>query len=149
MKYLFDTNIISDLYDTSTKQHLTIIERLNTLSDLDSLAISIVTLYELEYACANAPDDKKVIIRNDINHLKANFEVAPLSIVSAEMFGVLKKQFKDSRMISKENIKKHNIDIMLASCAICDNYTMVSADKIFPVLKQFYNGLYIEDWTIR
>jgi predicted nucleic acid-binding protein len=149
MKYLFDTNIISDLYDTSTKQHLTIIERLNTLSDLDSLAISIVTLYELEYACANAPDDKKVIIRNDINHLKANFEVAPLSIVSAEMFGVLKKQFKDSRMISKENIKKHNIDIILASCAICDNYTMVSADKIFPVLKQFYNGLYIEDWTIR
>lgn len=149
MKYLFDTNIISDLYDTSTKQHLTIIERLNTLSDLDSLAISIVTLYELEYACANAPDDKKVIIRNDINHLKANFEVAPLSIVSAEMFGVLKKQFKDSRIISKENIKKHNIDIMLASCAICDNYTMVSADKIFPVLKQFYNGLYIEDWTIR
>ena len=149
MKYLFDTNIISDLYDTSTKQHLTIIERLNTLSDLDSLAISIVTLYELEYACANAPDDKKVIIRNDINHLKANFEVAPLSIVSAEMFGVLKKQFIDSRMISKENIKKHNIDIMLASCAICDNYTMVSADKIFPVLKQFYNGLYIEDWTIR
>lgn len=149
MKYLFDTNIISDLYDTSTKQHLTIIERLNTLSDLDSLAISIVTLYELEYACANAPDDKKVIIRNDTNHLKANFEVAPLSIVSAEMFGVLKKQFKDSRMISKENIKKHNIDIMLASCAICDNYTMVSADKIFPVLKQFYNGLYIEDWTIR
>jgi predicted nucleic acid-binding protein len=149
MKYLFDTNIISDLYDTSTKQHLTIIERLNTLSDLDSLAISIVTLYELEYACANAPDDKKVIIRNDINHLKANFEVAPLSIVSAEMFGVLKKQFKDSRMISKENIKKHNIDIMLASCAICDNYTMVSADKIFPVLKQFYNGLYVEDWTIR
>jgi predicted nucleic acid-binding protein len=116
MKYLFDTNIISDLYDTSTKQHLTIIERLNTLSDLDSLAISIVTLYELEYACANAPDDKKVIIRNDINHLKANFEVAPLSIVSAEMFGVLKKQFKDSRMISKENIKKHNIDIMLAGC---------------------------------
>jgi len=30
MKYLFDTNIISDLYDISTKQHLAIIERLNT-----------------------------------------------------------------------------------------------------------------------
>ena len=148
MNYLFDTNIISDLYDTGSKQHPAIIERLNALSDSDSLAVSIVTLYELEYAYANAPDDKKVIIRNDINHLKANFEVAPLSIASAEMFGVLKKQFKDSRMISKENIKKHTIDIMLASCAICDNYIMVSADKIFPALKQLYNGLYIEDWTL-
>ena len=148
MKYLFDTNIISDLYDTSTKQHLAIIERLNALSNSDSLAISIVTLYELEYAYANAPDAKKVIIKNDIDHLKANFEVAPLSIASAKIFGILKKQLKDSSMISKENIKKHNIDIMLASCAICDNYIMVSADKIFPVLKQFYNGLYIEDWTV-
>ena len=148
MNYLFDTNIISDLYDTGSKQHPAIIERLNALSDSDSLAVSIVTLYELEYAYANAPDDKKVIIRNDINHLKANFEVAPLSIASAEIFGVLKKQFKDSRMISKENIKKHTIDIMLASCAICDNYIMVSADKIFPALKQIYNGLYIEDWTL-
>ena len=148
MNYLFDTNIISDLYDTGSKQHPAIIERLNALSDSDSLAVSIVTLYELEYAYANAPDDKKVIIRNDINHLKANFEVAPLSIASAEMFGVLKKQFKDSRMISKENIKKHTIDIMLDSCSICDNYIMVSADKIFPALKQLYNGLYIEDWTL-
>ena len=148
MNYLFDTNIISDLYDTGSKQHPAIIERLNALSDSDSLAVSIVTLYELEYAYANAPHDKKVIIRNDINHLKANFEVAPLSIASAEIFGDLKKQFKDSRMISKENIKKHTIDIMLASCAICDNYIMVSADKIFPALKQIYNGLYIENWTL-
>ena len=148
MKYLFDTNIISDLYDASAKQHLTIIERLNALSDLDRLAISIVTLYELEYAYTNAPDAKKIIIKNDINHLKANFEVVPLSIASAEIFGVLKKRFKDSNLISKENIKKHNIDIMQASCAIFNNYIMVSADKIFPVLKQFYDGLIIEDWTL-
>ena len=95
----------------------------------------------------NASSIKKVIIRNDINHIKANFEMASLSIASAEMFGVLKKQFKDSSMISKENIKKHTIDIMLASCAISDNYIIVSNDKIFPLLKQFCNGLYIENWT--
>jgi predicted nucleic acid-binding protein len=147
MKYLFDTNIISDLYDTSTRHHSAIIQKLNALSDSDSLAVSIVTLYEWEYAHANAPDDKKAVIRNDINHLKANFEVAPLSVGSAEMFGNLKKQFKDSRMISKENIKKHNIDIMLASCAICNDYIIVSADKIFSALKQVSKGLQTEDWT--
>jgi len=60
----------------------------------------------------NTPDNKKVIIRNDINHLKANFEIAPLSIAGAEMFGVLKKKFKDSSIISKENIK----NIISTSC---------------------------------
>ena len=50
MNYLFDTNIISDLYDTSSKHHLTIIERFKGLSNSDSLAISILTIYELEYA---------------------------------------------------------------------------------------------------
>ena len=148
MKYLLDTNIISDLYDTSTQQHSAIIQRFNTLSNSDCLAISMVTLYELEYAYANAPDDKKVVIRNDINHLKANFEVAPLSQDSAALFGVLKKQLKDNCMISKENIKKHNIDLMLASCAICEHYTMVSADKIFTVLQKFHDALYVEDWTL-
>lgn len=50
MKYLFDSNVISDLYDISAKCHLTIIKRLNSLSNSDSLAISILTLYEFEYA---------------------------------------------------------------------------------------------------
>ncbi len=103
MKYLFDTNIISDLYDASAKQHSAIIQRLNVLSNSDGLAISIVTLYEWEYAYANAPNDKKVTLRNDINHIKANFEVAPLSVGSAEIFGLLKKQFKDSHMRHLQN----------------------------------------------
>jgi predicted nucleic acid-binding protein len=102
----------------------------------------------LEYAYCNAPEDKKVIIRNDINHLQSHFEILPLSLSNAEVFGVLKKKFRDSRMISKENIKKHNIDIMLASCAICENYCLVSADGIYQDLKQFADGLYVEDWTV-
>lgn len=82
MNYLFDTNIISDLYDISSKQHLTIIERFNTLSNSDGLAISILTIYELEYAYGNAPATKKITLRNDINHIKENFEIASLSIAS-------------------------------------------------------------------
>ncbi len=147
MNYLFDTNIISDLYDTSSKQHLSIIEKFKSLASSDTIAISILTLYELEYAYGNAPSDKKIILRNNINHIKANFDIASLSITSAELFGVLKKQFKDSSMISRENIKKHTIDIMLASCAISDNYIIVSNDKIFSALQNLYNELNIENWT--
>jgi predicted nucleic acid-binding protein len=148
MKYLFDSNTVSDLYDTKSNHHISITEKISSLGDTDSISISIVTLYELEYAYCNAPDNKKEIIRNDINHLKSHFEIVPLSLVSSGMFGLLKKKFKDSRMISKENIKKHNIDIMLASCAICENYILISADGIYQDLKQFSDRLYLENWTV-
>lgn len=88
---------------------------------------------------ANAPEQKQRIIRNDIDNLKANFEIIPLSIASANCFGELKKQFKDSHTMNKQAIKKHTLDIMLASCALSDAYTLVSADKIFPALKQLNN----------
>ncbi|MDD2660196.1 MAG: type II toxin-antitoxin system VapC family toxin [Methylococcales bacterium] len=148
MKYLFDSNTISDLYNAPSQPYQNICKRLSQLADADEVAISIVTLYELEYAFHNAPDNKQAIIRNDINHLKSNFSIMPLSIPSAEIFGQLKKQFKDSSMINKENIKKHNIDMMLASTAICENSILVSADKIYIHLQQLNNNLHTEDWTL-
>jgi len=148
MKFLFDSNTISDLYNTTSKQYENISKRLTQLANTDEIAISIVTLYELEYAFHNAPENKQAIIRNDINHLQRNFSVVPLNIQSAEVFGQLKKQFKDSSMINKENIKKHNIDIMLASSAICENSVLVSADKIYIHLQQLNNNLHTEDWTL-
>lgn len=51
-------------------------------------------------------------------------------------------------MMSKEAIKKHTLDIMLASCALADGYTLVSADKIFPALKQLNDQLNVEDWAL-
>ncbi|ASF48248.1 type II toxin-antitoxin system VapC family toxin [Methylovulum psychrotolerans] len=148
MKYLFDSNTISDLYNTPSNQYGNIKKRLTQLVDSDEIAISIVTLYELEYAYYNAPENKQVIIRNDINHLQNNFSVVPLNIKSAGLFGHLKKQFKNSSMINKENIKKHNIDIMLASTAICEGAILVSADKIYAILQKLNNNLHVEDWTL-
>jgi len=147
MKYLLDTNVLSTLYDLSSPQRPLIIEKLNRLTDSDGMIVSMLSLYEMEYAHANAPEQKQHIIRNDINHLKANFKIVPLSVASADCFGKLKKQFKDSRTINKENIKKHTLDIMLASCAITEDITLVSADKIFPALQQLNKKLEIEDWT--
>jgi predicted nucleic acid-binding protein len=147
MKYLLDSNIVSDLYNPNSIQYEKISKRLTQLNNADELSISILTLYEFEYAYHNAPDDKKVIIRNDINHLQKNFTVLPLSIKSSELFGQLKKQYKMLNMINKENIKKHNIDIMLASSAISENIVLVSADKIYIQLQQLNNNFYLEDWT--
>jgi predicted nucleic acid-binding protein len=47
--------------------------------------------------------------------------VLPLPHKGSQLFGVLKKSLKESRKLNKENIKKHNIDIMLAATAIVEN----------------------------
>jgi predicted nucleic acid-binding protein len=148
MNYLIDSNVISELYDTSATNHANISRKLNNLSNNDRVFVSIITLYELEYAYCNAPIEKSEIIRNDIIHVRKNFDIAALSLLSSEIFGRLKKQYKDEFMINKENIKKHNIDIMLASQAIDRQCILVSGDKIYQTLKKMDNRLNNEDWTV-
>jgi predicted nucleic acid-binding protein len=148
MNYLIDSNVISELYDTTATNHANISRKLNNLSNNDRVFVSIITLYELEYAYCNAPIEKSEIIRNDIIHVRKNFDIAALSVLSSEIFGRLKKQYKDEFMINKENIKKHNIDIMLASQAIDRQCILVSGDKIYQTLKNMDNRLNNEDWTV-
>ena len=59
MNYLLDSNTISDLYDKWSNDHGKIYQHLHSLSDRDTVYVSILTFYELEYGWANAPDDKK------------------------------------------------------------------------------------------
>ena len=148
MRYLFDSNTLSDLYDNNADNHIMIFNRFNNLTNNDVAAVSILTLYEMEYGLQNAPEHKKERIKQGIDNITTSFFILPLNINYAATFGVLKKKLRDSRMINKENIKKHTIDIMLASCAICDNYILISADGIYQDLKQFSDRLYLEDWTV-
>jgi predicted nucleic acid-binding protein len=148
MRYLFDSNTLSDLYDKNAENHAPIFKLFTTLTDNDIAAVSILTIYEMQYALQNAPNDKQEKIKQGIENILNNFLILPLNSNQAVIFGILKKKFRDNRMINKENIKKHTIDIMLASSAINENYCLVSADKIYQDLKQFSNSLCVEDWTM-
>lgn len=66
MKYLFDSNIISDFYDPFSDGHFKIYKRLNQLTENDQIFISILSLYELEYGFANAKEEHKPAIRHKI-----------------------------------------------------------------------------------
>ncbi|MCX7087104.1 MAG: type II toxin-antitoxin system VapC family toxin, partial [Methylococcales bacterium] len=118
------------------------------LKNTDNVAISILTLYELEYGLANAPDNKKAVIEQKIIEVQADFTVFPLSKKGAKVFGSFKKSIKESKMLTKENIKKHNIDLMIAATAIVENYTLVSADTIFPEISTMDTRLKLENWTL-
>lgn len=58
MIYLLDSNTISDFYDKGSVNHPKILNKIAKLKDTDNVAISVLTLYELEYGLANAPDNK-------------------------------------------------------------------------------------------
>ena len=77
MRYLLDSNTISELYDTGASHHPAILGHLGALTDRDQVCISVLSLYELEYGWANAPDEKKPAVRQVIADAQSDFEVLP------------------------------------------------------------------------
>ena len=59
MRYLLDSDSLSDLYTPSSSGHLNISSRITALLDEDLVFVSILAVDELEYGWANAPEDKK------------------------------------------------------------------------------------------
>ncbi|WP_133511861.1 type II toxin-antitoxin system VapC family toxin [Candidatus Thiosymbion oneisti] len=148
MNYLLDSNVVSDFYDKNSSDHDAIAHRLGSLNDEDRVFISIITLYELEYGYNNAPEDKRFAIRKKINEAKEDFGILPLTIKGSMLFGRLKKSLVNKRNLKKGSAKKHNIDVILASTAIINSCTLVSADRIYTEIKQQEPRLKIDNWMI-
>ncbi len=148
MNYLLDSNTISEVYAPSSPGHATISSHLGALTDQDQVFVSIVSLYELEYGWANAPDSKKKAIRRAIEDVQTDFGILMLSTESAKKFGELKKIIKDSRSPSKNNMKKFNVDLMLAATAITKRCIFVSADNLYEDLRRLHSTLLIQNWTM-
>ena len=148
MKYLLDSNTISELYDAEASHHSAILGHLGALTDRDQVCISVLSLYELEYGWANAPDEKKPAVRQVIADAQSDFEVLPLSVQGAVVFGELKKRIKNLRDPSKENMKKFNVDLMLAATALALNCCLVSADRVYRELQQYHPSFKLRDWSV-
>ncbi|GFO71982.1 tRNA(fMet)-specific endonuclease VapC [Bathymodiolus japonicus methanotrophic gill symbiont] len=134
MKYLFDSNVVSDIYNISSVNHAVVIKKLLSLKENDEIFVSILTIYEFEYAFANSPEHKKVELQatiQQIQQIQQDFVVLPLTPSEAKIFGDLKKQFKELRKAKRETLKKHTLDLMIAASAIGQGIVLVSADKIY------------------
>ncbi len=148
MDYLFDSDAVSVLYDGHRKAcHETIHQKVTRLTDEDRLQVSILLIYELEYSFCNAPSEKRVLIRNTIHAVKKDFDaILPLSSDAASFFGEMKARLKIDRNLSRKEMIKHNIDIMIASTAICSASVLISADRIYEDLAVLFPGLRVENW---
>jgi len=147
MKYLLDSNTISDIYNPSSVNHNQVINKLVALTIDDEIYVSVLTLYEFEYAFANSPENKKPTIKKTLEQIQQDFTCLPLTAYGAQLFGELKKLFKASQAMSQENIKKNSIDFIIAASALENNAILVSADKIYQSIYTSNTQLIIENWT--
>ena len=57
MRYLLDSDILSDFYEQSSTGYQKIAAKLSALKAPNTVSVSILTIYEFEYGCAKAPED--------------------------------------------------------------------------------------------
>lgn len=146
MRYLLDSNTASDFYNRDSPDHARIRDHIALLADEDRVLVSILTLYEMEFGYANAPEMLKPSIRVHIESLKADFELAPLPPQGAEAYGVLKQRLRDRRGLKPRQLRKRNVDLMLAATAISIDAVLVSGDGLFGDSLELIPGLAVESW---
>jgi predicted nucleic acid-binding protein len=146
MRYLLDSDSLSDLYEPESSGHDNIAQRAVALAETDLVVISILALYEMEYGYANAPESLKPVIRKRISAIQGDSPILPLTLEAARIFGSLKFRLRSLRRLSSKAIKAHNVDIMLAATAITEGCTLISADGIYSDLQQLDPILRVENW---
>lgn len=133
-RYILDTNIISYL-QTDSSQSLKIKKRLQNLQESDEVAVSIIVLYELVYGLNSILSiSEQNATREGINFIQDYLSIIPLDMKEVEIFSKLKRDYKNHTGINKNAIKRHNLDLLIASTAIALDAILISNDKIFETL---------------
>ena len=133
MKYLLDSDAVNILYDDQREPyHEAIHAHISKLNDEDLLQTSVIVLYELEYSCCNAPQEKKQRIRDTINAILQDFDaILPVEQQTAPIYGELKFRLKYEKRLGRKAMRMHNIDIILASTAISTSSVLIGMDRIY------------------
>lgn len=146
-RYILDTNIVSNL-QTDSENGLKILEKLKSLYADDEVSVSIIVLYELVYGLNNIVDeDEQKAVKEGIDFIKEYLSIIPLDMKEVEIFASLKTKYKASTGINKNAIKRHNLDLLIASTAIALDAIIVSNDAIFKKLSEIESLLRCEDWV--
>jgi tRNA(fMet)-specific endonuclease VapC len=133
VRYLLDTNAISDF----VRDQAMVAKHLKATRP-DEIAVSTVTLMEIEYGLALEPVRARRIAPL-LDGLLASVRVLPFSRVDARSAGVVRAALRrHGRPIGP-------YDILLAGCALARGLTLVTANT-----GEFSRvaGLAIEDWRV-
>lgn len=129
--------------------HTAIHDRVASLGDEDVLQTSAIVLCELEYSYFNAPQDKKAAIRTTIDAIGQDFDaVLPIEQEHASVFGELKANLGKEKRLSRKEMRRHNVDVLLASSAIVTSSVLVGMDRIYEEIARFHDQFRCENWLI-
>ena len=145
MRYLLDSNILSYFYDEKSKYWKVINDQMLSRRESE-FCVSILCHYELAYSLENASREEKERIEKLIKEVETNYPTLELTKPQAKQFGEIKKSLKETRKISSKNMKRHNIDIMLASTAIVEACILVRNDEIYNSISKLRNDFQFENW---
>ena len=149
MKYLFDTDSVSFFYDAAREpEHSRINKQVSGLRNEDMVCLSVLSLYEFEYSYWNAPTARRAAIRETIVKIEQTFEIIPLKRAFAPIYGEIKSLLKRSRGRKSKEMKRHNIDLMLAATAIAESSIVIGSDSIYRGLSTLYPQFQCENWLL-
>ena len=133
MRYLLDTDIVS-LY---AREHDAVSERL-TQQTLDSLAVSSLTLMEIEFGFAKNPASRHKF-GTRIFDLIAEIMVVPFANTEARVTATIRAELERTG----QPIGKY--DVLIAGTALTLGFVMVTANT-----REYsrVTGLHFEDWGI-
>ena len=147
MKYLLDANILTELEDRRKSSYQSIRDKIAALSSEDQIFFSIVFVYEYWHSIAKAPsEDMKINLERALNTFLELFSVLPLTVEGAKIYGEIKTGYEKYTGIGKNEIKRHTVDFILAGTAIEIGAVVVSEDRIFQAIREFYPSLHVENW---
>lgn len=118
MKYMLDTNTVSDLLrgneavTTHLRQH-----------QPDDIVLSAVTEGELRFGLANNPGASGLI--EAVHQVLKTIQVLPWDSRAAEVYGQLKANLK------KKGLPLAELDMMIAAHSLAVDTTLISSDKAF------------------
>ena len=148
-RYILDTDIVSYLWDQSSPYHHRIVEHLSRLDDDVTVGISAISIYELTYGVDSFKDEKlKALFKNALESLKNDKDVYifPLDARGATFFSRLKLRYKNATGITSKDIKKNDLDFIIASMAMGHEAVLVSNDTIFMRLAELEPHFKCENW---
>ena len=130
--FLWDTDIVSYAGDEQSLHHSSVIWHLKKLSKTDKIYLSDLSIYEYKAGLYLLSDEERGRILKGFNEVMQHISILPLNPDKGGIiFGEIRGKYQKMTGISDNALKKHTVDMILASEAICQKMILVYNDKIY------------------
>jgi predicted nucleic acid-binding protein len=116
---------------------------------IDKIYLSDLSVYEYKAGLYLLDLKERTRILNGFNQIMQYINILPLNPdKGGKIFGEIRSEYQKRTGISDKALKKHTVDLILASEAICNEMIFVYNDKIYQKIAEMRSDFKIEKWTI-